>query len=107
MKLNIIIGEYSMDLEVPQDYIDSSGESFARLDSDMDKGIRLGTQFVKNADTTERCQYAANKLLTAIETHNEGLAMLSAGYVISRMPDVSGIKIDNNGEPQNTVFRKG
>ncbi len=107
MKLNIIIGEFAMDLEVPQGYVDASGDSFDRLDGDMDKGIRLGSQFVKNADATERCQYAANKLLTAIETHNEGMAMLSAGYIISRMPGVTGVNIDNNGEPQNTIFRQG
>jgi hypothetical protein len=108
MKLNIIIGEYAMDLEVPQEYLDGAGESFERLDGEMDKGIRLGTQFIKNADATERCQYAANKLLTAIETHNEGLAMLSAGYIITRLPGgVTGVNIDNNGEPQNTAFRQG
>lgn len=104
MQLEIIIGEHSMQLEVPDEYLEKSTDSFDKLDATMDKGCRLGARFIKKPDITHRCQYAANKLLSAIETHNEGLAMVSAGYIITRKPGVQGVRIDNNGEPEETQF---
>ncbi|MES9936762.1 MAG: hypothetical protein ABW153_09965 [Sedimenticola sp.] len=104
MKLNIIIDDYSMNLNVPDDYIASSEDSFARLEANMAEGVQLGQEWVANPDTLQRCQVAADKLLGAIEGHNEGLAMLSAGYILSRQPETRRIRIDNNGDPSQTTF---
>lgn len=104
MQLRIIIGDHSMSMEVPDDFIKQSTESFDRLDETMDKGCKLGSRFIKELDHTQRCQYAANKLLVAIETHHESMAMLSAGYILVRKPGTKGVKIDNNGEPEETIF---
>ena len=104
MQLNIIIDNHSMNLDVPDDFIAASDESFDRLDKTMSKGVKLGGRFVKDPNPVQRCQYAANKLLVAIESHHEPMAMLSAGYIIARQPTVKGVKIDNNGEPEETTF---
>lgn len=105
MELNIIVDEYSMNINLPDDFLSTSHEIFDRLDREMDQGIQLGRQWVKNPDQTQRCQMAANKLLTALETDNESLAMISAGYIISRLPGVRGVTIDNSGEMSGTDFR--
>ncbi|MES9962022.1 MAG: hypothetical protein ABW116_00620 [Candidatus Sedimenticola sp. 20ELBAFRAG] len=104
MELNIIIDDYSMNLNVPDDYIASSGESFARLDSTMDQGAQMGQEWVPNPDRLQRCQLAADKLLSALENHNEGLAMLSAGYILNRLPETRQARIDNTGDPSATTF---
>ena len=104
MQLNIIIDDYSMDLEIPDDFINASRESFERLDQNMDEEIQLGQNWISQPDRIERCRLAADKLLAALESHNEGLAMLSAGYIISKMPGTKQVIIDNSGEPSATEF---
>jgi len=105
MQLNLIIDDWSMNLEITDEYLQQMQESFDKMDRDMDQGRRLGQSFVKQPDQTQRCQIAANKLLSAIESHNEALSLLMGGYIVSRMMDVKQVVIDNNGEPQHTIFK--
>jgi hypothetical protein len=104
MQLNLIIDEWSMNLEIPDDYLQKMQGSFDRMDQDMDQGKRLGQQWVKKLDQQQRCQLAADKLLSALESNNEMKALLMGGYIVSRMPQVRQVVIDNNGEPQETQF---
>ncbi|MES9898180.1 MAG: hypothetical protein ABW148_04050 [Sedimenticola sp.] len=104
MKLNIIIHDHSMDLEIPDQFIESSSDAFDRLDTQMDKGAQSGQEWIDKPDQHQRCQIAADKLLTALETDNHGLAMISAGYIVSRMPDIKRVRIDTSGEPNGTGF---
>ena len=104
MQLNIIVDDYSMNLNLPEEFLKSSAESFERLDASMRDGIQMGREWVQQPDRQQRCQMAAGKLLTALATDHESLAMLSAGYIVSRMPDVRRVRIDNTGEPSATCF---
>ena len=104
MELNIIVDDYSMNLNLPEEYLNSSQEAFDRLDSRLEQGVQMGRDWVPNPDRRQRCQIAADKLLTALETDNEGLAMLSAGYIVSRLPGVQRVRIDNSGEISGTEF---
>jgi hypothetical protein len=105
MQLNLIIDEWSMNLEIPDDYLQSMADSFEKMDQDMDKGKRLGQRWIKQLDQKQRCQIAADKLLSALESNNEALALLMGGYIVSRMEGVKQVVIDNNGEPQETEFK--
>ncbi|MEN8167338.1 MAG: hypothetical protein ABFR65_07670 [Pseudomonadota bacterium] len=104
MQLNLNIDDWSMNLEITDDYLQAMGDSFDKMDQDMDQGRRLGQRFVKKPTQTQRCQIAADKLLSALESNNEGLALLMGGYIVSRMDGVKQVIIDNNGEPQETQF---
>ena len=104
MELNITIDDYAMNLTIPDEFLAASQESFQRLDASMDEGIQLGQNWISNPDRIERCRLAADKLLAALESHNEGLAMISAGYIVSRLPGTTRVKIDNSGEPEATEF---
>jgi hypothetical protein len=102
MLLNIIIDDYSMNLEVPEDYLGQQADRFDRLDREMDAGLQLGREWVEHPSPQQRCQSAAAKLLLAIEGHDEALARLAAGYILARLPGVRGVRIDTNGEPAET-----
>lgn len=104
MELNIIVDDYSMNLTIPEEFLRVSRESFDRLDKNMDQGVQMGRDWLESPDNHQRCQVAANKLLTALETNDERLAMLSAGYIVSRMPGVAQVRIDNSGEVRGTLF---
>jgi hypothetical protein len=105
MQLNLIIDNWSMNLELPEGYLETMADSFDKMDQDMDKGRRLGQHWIKEPTQKQRCQIAADKLLSALESNNETKALLMGGYILSRMKGVKQVIIDNNGEPQETEFK--
>ncbi|MEJ2611734.1 MAG: hypothetical protein P8179_17065 [Candidatus Thiodiazotropha sp.] len=104
MQLNLIIDDWSMNLKIPDGYTESMSESFEKMDRDMDKGWQIGQKWIRTPSTTQRCQLVAGKLLTALETDNEPLAIMMGGYIVSRMKGIKRIVIDNTGEPEETRF---
>ncbi|MEW8027300.1 MAG: hypothetical protein AB2792_11500 [Candidatus Thiodiazotropha sp.] len=104
MQLNLVIDEWSMDLEIPDGYLETMRKSFDKMDKDMDRGWQIGRRWVRNPSPTQRCQLVAGKLLTALETDNEQLALMMGGYILSRMPNVKQVVIDNTGIPEETSF---
>jgi hypothetical protein len=105
VRLKAIIDDQIYSLEVP-DAILAEGEAFfAKLDADMDKGWQMSRDWVDRLDQVQRCQVVADKLLTALESENQRLGMLTAGYLLKRLPDLDEVEIDIQGEIQNTVFR--
>lgn len=104
MKLRIIVDNQSRPLDVPDELIREAEDFFARLDQDMARGWRMGPEFVEHPDKINRCQIAANKLLVALSTENKRVLLLMAGYILSRLPGVTGVRIDTGGEMLNTEF---
>ncbi|RLJ15744.1 hypothetical protein DJ030_17885 [bacterium endosymbiont of Escarpia laminata] len=104
MRLNLIIGEYSLDMEIQDGYLETMTDSFGKMDQDMSQGVQLGQQWVENPSQLQRCQVAADKLLSAIENHNETLAMLTGGYIVSHLSSIKQVKINTEGEPAETEF---
>jgi hypothetical protein len=98
MILNVFVDEQTYRIEVPQFVIDEGDEFFARLDRDMDKGYQMSRTWVENPDPVNRCQIVADKLLTALETDNEKLGMMMAGYILTRLPQVTGIRMNTEGD---------
>ncbi|WP_176722453.1 hypothetical protein [Candidatus Thiosymbion oneisti] len=104
MILKAIIDDQEYSLNVPEAVLAQGEEYFARLDADMDQGWQMSREWVQHPNQVERCQIVADKLLTALENENQKLGMLTAGYILSRMPDVDTVEIDIRGEIQNTQF---
>jgi len=104
MILKTIIDDREYSLNVPEAVITRGEDYFARLDADMDQGWQMSREWVQNPNRVERCQIVADKLLTALENENDKLGMLMAGYILSRMPNLTTLEIDVTGEIQNTRF---
>lgn len=104
MKLRIIVDEVSRTLDVPDELLREAEDFFTRMDQDMARGWRMGPEFIEQPDKINRCQIAANKLLVAMSTENKRVAPLMAGYILSRLPGVTGVRIDTSGEMLNTEF---
>jgi len=102
MKIKVTIGEQSKIVEVPDEILADGKSFFDKMDNDMDKGWQMGADYVEKPDQVQRCQIAADKVLNAIGTHNENLKLLMLGYILDRVPTVSGITIDTGGELMNT-----
>ena len=96
--LNVVIDGQMMAVNVEEDIVVQGSSLFNKMDEDMNKGWTLAREFVENPNITQRCQIVGDKLLTAIEDENEQMKMMMAGYILSRVPNIMTIHIDNTGE---------
>jgi len=100
--LNVVVDGQMYAINVEEDMIVSGSSLFNKMDEDMNKGWTLGRDFVESLNVTERCQIVGDKLLTALEDDNEQMKTMMAGYILSRVPNIMTIHIDNTGEIQET-----
>ncbi len=108
MKLDVYIGNELHKIEIPEMVLEEGHDFFDKIDRDMDGGWKMGPEFIESPDTEQRCQIVADKLMTAIETGNDNMARLLAGYIVTRMPGTEAVNIDIYGEPLNTrIYQPG
>ena len=107
MKLNIIVDGRANTFNVPDELLTDARDYFDNMDADMDKGWQMSRDWVDNLDAEQRCQVAADRILTAIETENEKLLMLMAAYILYKMPGVTGVHIDVTGDMNETEIIMG
>lgn len=104
MLLKVIVDDQQLTLNVPDVIVEGAQDFYAQMDRDMDAGWQMGREWVDDLSVEQRCQVVANKLLTALETENDKLGRMMAGYILARLPHVESIEIDTSGELQNTEF---
>jgi predicted Abi (CAAX) family protease len=100
--LNVVVDGQMHVVNVEEDTILSGSTLFNKMDGDMNKGWTLGKDFVESLSVTERCQVVGDKLLTALEDNNEQMKTMMAAYILSRVPNIMTIHLDNTGEIQET-----
>lgn len=98
MVLNVFVGEQPIQIEVPDFIISDAVELFNKMDSDMDNGWQMSRVWIESLSDIQRCQVAADKLLTAMENENENMKLMMAGYILYKMPNVKNIYIDAEGD---------
>lgn len=106
MILTAIVDDRAYELNVPDALLAEAAPFFDRLDRDMDRGWQMGRDWVAAPDRLQHCQIVADKLLTALETENDRLGRLMAGYILARLPGVESVEPDVQGEIQNTRFHR-
>ncbi len=104
MILNVFFEEETHPIEVPADVLREASGFFTRMDRDMGRGWQMSRDYVEQPDPLQRCQIAADRLVTSLAAGNQEMAILMAGYILARLPDVRGVRVDTDGEMQNTRF---
>ena len=104
MLLNVFIDERQIPVQTPPGMVTEAEEFFAKMDADMDQGWQMGRQWVERPNPRQRCQIAADKLMSAEEAGNQTMVALMAAYILSRMPGVAGVNINTDGEMEETDF---
>ncbi|WP_455206148.1 hypothetical protein [Kaarinaea lacus] len=102
MQLTLHIDDKTQTIELPANLLKEGEDFFKMMDRDMDRGWQMSREWVDCPNLIQRCQIAADKMLSAISTENETLLMLLSGYIVSRLPGVTAVKIDTNGEMMET-----
>lgn len=104
MILNIVVEDRPIAITVADELLRNAEDFYAKMDRDMDQGWQMSRDWVEHPSLIERCQIAADKLHTALNTQNETLVMLMAGYILSRLPTVRSVTINTDGEMQETLI---
>jgi hypothetical protein len=102
--LNVVVDGQMYTVNVDEEIIMSASSLFNKMDEDMNNGWTLGKEYVENPDVTQRCQIVGDKLLTALEDEDEQMQTMMAGYILSRVPKIMTIHLNNSGEIQDTVL---
>lgn len=104
MHLEVHVDDDGFVIDVDDKLIADAEEFFAKMDQDMAGGIQLGRQWVETPSVEQRCQLVADKLLNAVMRSDEQASLMMAGYILSRMPGVQGVRLDTSGELVGTEF---
>ncbi len=98
MILKVTIDEKTFPLEVDSDMMQRAGDAFQKMDADMDKGWQMSRTWVDLPNDVQRCQIAADKMLTAIQQEKAATVGLMAAYIMNKIPDVHAVDIDTSGD---------
>lgn len=104
MILNIAIDGQNLDINVPDSMLSEARDFFEKIDSDLDNGYQMGRYWVDNPNGEQRCQIAADKLVTAIENENRNMATMMSAYILSKAPHIESVVVDSAEEIQEIHF---
>lgn len=85
-------------LRIPDQVIHEATDYFAMMDRDMDKGYQMGRYWKPNPDHFERCQIAADHILTALESNNNNKATMMGAYILNKMPNTQELHLNSEGD---------
>ena len=106
MILKVIIDEKTIPIEVPDSMLNEAADFFTKMDADMDAGWQMSRTWVEQPSTLQRCQIAADRILSSVHTENEKMATLMAAYILLKLPNVSSVNIDTEGDITQTAFKE-
>ncbi|HHB11647.1 MAG TPA: hypothetical protein ENK62_00395 [Chromatiales bacterium] len=102
MQLKVFVDGQMFPIQIPEELVEEAKPFFDRMDRDMDRGWQMSRTWVDSPDAEQRCQIAADKMLTAMEQGNDNMIAMMAAYILYKMPDVREVYIDISGDMQET-----
>jgi hypothetical protein len=102
MILKAIVNDQTFPINIPDEMVIEAEKFFQKMNADMDKGWQMSRKWVDRPNAKQRCQIAADRMLTAIETDNSKMAALMAAYILKHMPGLEAIDIDTTGDMNAT-----
>ena len=75
-----------------------------RMDQQMEEGLTLGSESIKNPDQQQRAQFVAFTLVRAIQQDNEAVIAAMNSYLAVRYPDLKQVKADTDEASKKVMF---
>ena len=77
---------------------------FDKMDSDMDRGIKIQGEFITNPGSIQRATFVAMNLIRALQQDNEAIISASCAYLANRLPAVIEVHARDQGNTVNIEF---
>lgn len=74
------------------------------MDADMDTGIKIRGELIKQPVLEQRLTFMALNLIKALQQEDEGKVSVSCAYLLSRRPDLTDIRVTDQSEGLNVDF---
>lgn len=71
-----------------------------KIDSDMDRGIRIRGELISNPDAGQKAMFVAMNLVRALQQGNEAVVAVSCAYLANRNPALTEVHARDH---ENTV----
>ncbi|MDH5391824.1 MAG: hypothetical protein OEY11_01435 [Gammaproteobacteria bacterium] len=104
MKIKVLVEDKAEEFEIPDQLIAQGEDFFNKMDADLDQGWQMGHVWIEQPNILQRCQVAADKMMSAIHNENEKMFMLMAAYILKNKPDTDEIHLDSTGDIQTIDF---
>lgn len=75
-----------------------------RMDSDMEKGIKIKGELQVNPDQAQRETFVAMNLIRALQQDNEAVIMASCAYLVNRHPALTEVHANDQGNAVKIEF---
>ncbi len=107
MILKVTIDEKTFSLQVDHEMVQDAQDAFRKMDADMDQGWQMSRTWVDCPNDQQRCQIAADRMLTAIQQEKSATVGLMAAYIVHRIPGIDALDIDTSGDMTLTELIMG
>jgi len=107
MILEVVVEGVTHKIDVPGEMLTEGEDFFRQMDADMDKGYQMHREWVEKPGQEDRIRIVADRMLGAMESSKKTMAQLMAGYILTRMPGITGVDVDTGGEMQQTEIIMG
>ena len=93
---------YDFDREMPIE--DEQLVFLDRMDSDMDKGIKIKGELVNKPDSEQRATFVSMNLIIALQQNNDAAMHASSAYLAHRNPTLIEIHVNDGEDAINVEF---
>ena len=69
-----------------------------KMDSDMDKGIKMHGELLTSPDNQQRATFVAMNLIKALQQDNEAVKTSSCAYLVNRLPALVELHANDHGK---------
>ncbi len=73
------------------------------MDSQMDQGIQLDKDFIKEPNALQRSQFVANSLVNLLLKDEYSMSLAMCTYLAKRMPDLQQIKCQGDTDSEISI----
>lgn len=98
MNFNITIDEASYTLEVKDELMRELQGVIDDMDEAYDKGMQLGRYWVDSPDIEQRCQFSADKVVSALHREDSRQFYIMAAYILSKYPQLKRVTVSSDFE---------
>lgn len=103
MILKVFLEDQTYPIEVPDYIVNEAEDFFSFLDNDMNKGWQMSQFWVDDPDLNQRCQIAADKILTALNNDDQKTGVMLSAYILNRMPGTTELHLSLSGDMNEHV----
>jgi hypothetical protein len=100
-KLTVFVnGQVACECEREQDLDPEQLKYLDKMDSDMDRGVKIQGELIAEPNDQQRAVFVAMNLIKALQHDNNAARRVSCAYLVKRLPDLVEVRASDQ---ENTI----